>query len=555
MSGPAPPAVEGAGGPVPPAVGAPVPAGPVLAYVRGRRHAHRPPGQRSDRFTNAYGVGLYLVVALVIAFRLLRQSPARGTTAVWLVDRGIARAGAAALLLGLLAALRYATWQGPVVFHPPEVQWLLGAPLARAGLVRSRLARGLVAGAATGLLLGLGAFVLLEAELGVAAGPLLAAALLGPAAFGLLAAALGGLVERSPAATRAVLRLSPLALAAAAALALAPGGAAGARAVLWSGPWGWAVGPLAAAAGASVPGWSAQAALLAAATVAALLAAWVRAGTVAVEELARRAAARSGLAANLYNLDARGTALVRRRSARTLLGLARVRLPRPRWRWLAVPWRDALSTLRVPARLGWAAALAGAAVLGVAAEPDRRVLVAAAILAGYLAAAQLAEPLRAEADQPDASRQLPWTWSDLLLLHCVVPALGLAAIAAAATGLAWALGLLHGAALWLALAGCPLAAAVLVAVAAIAGQRGRLSPGTLTTAYGLGELGGPTYLLGWVAGGPLLAELALGIPAAVLVGAARRPAALQSAATAAAVLLLTALAAALGYLHSRPAPA
>jgi Family of unknown function (DUF6297) len=534
---------------------APVPAAPVLAWLRGRRRRHRPAGQRSDRFTNAYGVLLYLAVGLVIAFRLLRQSPARGSTAAWLLDGGIARSGTAALLLGLLAGLRYATWQGPVVFRSPDVQWLLGAPLARAGLVRSRLARGLVAAGAAGALLGLGAFVLLEAELGVAAGPLLAAAVLGPAAVGLLAAALGWLVERSPATTRAVLRSSPLALAAAVALALAPGGAAGARALLWSGPWGWAVGPLAAAAGASVPGWPAQAALLAAVTAAALLAAWTGSGRVAVEELARRAAARSGLAANLYNLDARGAALVRRRSTRGLLGAGRMRLPRPRRRWLAVPWRDALATLRVPARLGWAAALAGAGVLAVAAEPDRRVLVAAAILAAYLAAAQLAEPLRAEADQPDASRQLPWTWGELLLLHCVVPTLALTLIAAVATGLAWGLGLLHGAAAWLALAGCAPAAAVLVATAAIAGQRGRLEPGTLATAYGLGEFGGPTYLFTWIAAGPLLAELGLGIPAAVLIGAARQPAALPSAATAAAVLLLAALAAELGYLRGRPAPA
>src|SRR6266508_1023862 len=160
----------------------PVPGRPVLAYVRGRRRAHRPPGQRSDRFTNAYGVGLYLVIGLVIAFRLLRQRPAQGATTAWLVDGGIARCGAVALLLGMLAALRYATWQGPVVFRAPDVQWLLGAPLDRAGLVRSRLARGLVAGAATGALLGFGAFVLIEAELGVAAGALLAAAVLGPAA-------------------------------------------------------------------------------------------------------------------------------------------------------------------------------------------------------------------------------------------------------------------------------------------------------------------------------------------------------------------------------------
>jgi hypothetical protein len=531
----------------------PVAVGPVLAHARARRRAHRPPGQRSDRFTNAYGAALYLVIGVVIAFRLLRQSPARGATAVWLLDGGIARAGAAALLLGLLASLRYATWQGPVVFRGPDVQWLLGAPLSRAELVRMRLARGLVVGAGVGLLLGLGAFVLLEAELGVAAWPLLAAAL-GPCALGLLAAALGWLVERSLTATRAVLRASPLALAAAAVVALAPGGVATARAVLWSGPWGWAIGPMAAAAGAGVPGWPVQAALLAAVTATAVGVAWARAGAVAVEELARRASARSGLAANLYNLDARGAALVRRQSARSLLGVHRLRLPRPRWRWLAVPWRDALAVLRLPSRLGWTTVLAGAGVLAAAAEPDRVTVLAAAILAAYLAAAQLVEPLRAEVDQPDAGRQLPWTWGELLLLHCLVPALALAAIGAAATGLAWGLGLVHGAAAWLALAGCLPAAAVLVGAAAIAGQRGRLSPGTLATAYGLGEFGGPTYLLTWIAAGPLLAEVALGIPAAVLRGAADQPSDLQDAAGSAAILLLGVLLAEVAYLRGRRAP-
>ena len=120
-----------------------------------------------------------------------------------------------ALLLGLLATLRYATWQGPVVFTAPEVQFLLGFAAPRAELVRVRLGRGLLVGAAAGAALGLAAFVLLEAELAVAAWPLLAAALGGLAAFGVLAAALGWLVESSPVTARVVLLASPLVLAAA----------------------------------------------------------------------------------------------------------------------------------------------------------------------------------------------------------------------------------------------------------------------------------------------------------------------------------------------------
>jgi hypothetical protein len=533
----------------------PLAPGPVLARLRARRRAHRPPGQRSDRLIAVYGAALYVVIGVVIAFRLLRQRPATGAAPAWLSGGGLARIGAATLLLGLLAALRHATWQGPVVFKPPEVQWLLTAPIDRAGLIRLRLARALAAGVGLGALLGLGAFVLLEAELGMPARPLLAAALLGPAAVGLLAVALGWLVERSPAACLLVLRSSPLVLAAAAVAALVPGGAAGARMLLWSGPWGWAVAPIAAAAGGSAPAWPVQAALLAAAAVAVALLAWRRAGAITTEELARRATARTGLSASLYSLDARGAAQARRQANRTLLGVRRVRLRRPRQRWLAIPWCDSLALLRAPARLGWALVLTGAGVVAVAAEPDRRAVIAAAVLAGYLAAAQLIEPLRAEADQPDASRQLPLAWGDLLLLHCVVPALALAGAGVLATGVAWATGLLEGLAPWAALVACLPLAAVLVLCAAVSGHRGRVSPATLATAFGLGELGGPVYLLGWIALGPLLAEALLAVTATAVVDAGRRPGALAGALWTAAILVAAFLAGLIAYLRGRRAPA
>ncbi len=536
-------------------VAQPLAPGPVLARLRARRRAHRPPGQRSDRLIAAYGAVLYVVIGVVITFRLLRQRPATGAASAWLTSGGLARIGAATLLLGLLAALRHATWQGPVVFKPPEVQWLLTSPIDKAALVRLRLARALAAGVGLGALLGLGAFVVLEAELGVAARPLLAAALLGPAAVGLLGASLGWLVERSPSASLVVLRASPLVLAGAAAAALVPGGEAGARALLWSGPWGWALGPMVAAAGRSVPGWPVQAVLLAAVAVAVALLAWSRAGAITTEELARRATARTGLAAGLYTLDARGAAQARRRANRTLLGVRRVRLRRPRRRWLAIPWRDGLALLRAPARIGWALVLVGAGVVAVAAEPDRRAVVAAAVLAGYLAAAQLIEPLRAEADQPDASRQLPLAWGDLLLLHCVVPTLALAGAGALATGVAWAARLLEGPAPWLALVACPPLAAILVLCAAVAGQRGRVSPSTLSTAFGLGEFGGPVYLFGWMALGPLLAEVLLAVTATVLVEADRRPGALAGALWTAAILVAAFLVGLTGYLRGRRVPA
>jgi hypothetical protein len=529
-------------------------AAPALAFLRERRRAHRSPQQRSDRFTALYTLALYTAIGVLTGVRVLRQSPARGGSAAWLTGGGLARAGTAALLLTLLAVLRYSTWQGPVVFSAPDVQFLLAAPLPRAELVRGRLARGLLLGAGLGALLGLGAFVLLETELGVPPTPLLAAALLGPAAFGALAAALGWLVESSAWRSRAVLRASPLALAAAVAAAL--GGSAAATAAPWSGPWGWAAGPLVAAAGGHDPGWPAQAALLAALAAAAVLAAWWSAGRVAVEELDRRAVTRGGLGAAVFMADLRGAALLRRGATQGLLGTRRLRLRRPRRRWLALPWRDALSLLRAAGRVGWALVLCGGAALAAAVAPDRKALAAAAILAAYLGAAQLVEPLRAEADQPDAGRQLPWRWRDLVLLHTVTPVLALTAIGVAVAALAGLLGLLPGGALGLALAACPPVATALVWSAAIAGQRGRLGPDQFMNAVALGEVGGPVYLLRHLAAGPLLALVVLLPPALLLQAAAGRPPpGAVGAVPAAAFLLAVAIAAQGAWLRGRRPPA
>ena len=240
--------------------------------------------------------------------------------------------------------------------------------------------------------------MLLEAELGVAAWPLLAAALLGPMALGVLAAALGWLVESSPATARAVLRASPVVLAVAAVAWL--GGATAATVDPWSGPWGWAVGPLVAAAGGHEPGWPVQAVLLAVIVLAAVLAAWLRAGRITTEELERRAGTRAGLGASLLMGDPRGVALMRHEVVRGLFGVRRLRLRHPGHRWLAVPWRDALSLLRAPGRVGWALVLCGGSALTVAVAPGRRLLAAGAVVVAYLGAAQLIEPSEARPTNP-----------------------------------------------------------------------------------------------------------------------------------------------------------
>jgi hypothetical protein len=114
--------------------------------------------------------------------------------------------GPPALLLGVNTGLRYATWQGPVVFSRADVAFLLSAPIPRTRLVRGALARGCAAGMLLGAALGLSVFVVLGSRLDAEGLPLLAACVGSLGALGLLVASLAWHVERSAALSRAVLR-------------------------------------------------------------------------------------------------------------------------------------------------------------------------------------------------------------------------------------------------------------------------------------------------------------------------------------------------------------
>jgi hypothetical protein len=278
--------------------------------------------------------------------------------------------------------------------------------------------------------------------------------------------------------------------------------------------------------------------------------AWRSAGSAPTEELARRAGIRSGLVAALYFVDVRGAAQLIRKAGEGLLGMRRIRLRRPRSTGLAVPWRDALSILRAPGRIGWALLLTVAGVLAVAAAPDRRAVVAASVLAGYVAAARLCEPLRLEADQPDAHHVLPWRWGDLLLLHCAVPILSLIALGVLAVTVASLAGLLPTAAAWSALALCPLVSSTFASSAAIAGQRGPFPLELLL----LGGDVGAVILLVWLATGPILAAFALILPMSILYRAADDGSLVAEATGAAALALVVALLGAIAYLRSRRQP-
>lgn len=493
----------------------PVPAGPVLEYVRETRRAHRPPQYLFDRFADFYTLLLFLAYIVFGAYTALRQDPTTASGADVLI-RELARWGPPALLLGLVASMRYATWQGPVLFALPDVEWLLSAPLSHAELVRHRLARGLALGAVIGTGLGLIAFIILGAELGVPSWPLLGSAVGGFALLGVLAAAVGWLIEYSADRAKVVARTSPLALPLAAGLVAVSATATGIEAVLWSGPWGWAVGPVVAAAGGPSRGWPFQMALLTVAAGVSVAIAWRRTDAAPTEELARRGATRSGLIASLYMVDLRGVTLLAREATQGLRKARGIRLPRPRSPSLAIFWRDALSALRAPGRTGWALLLTVGGVVAVALAPDRQAVAATAVVAGYFAAARLVEVVRLEADEPDAHHVLPWAWGQLLLLHCAVPVLILTALGVIAVSVGWLSGILSSTALWPGLALCPLVAAVLVACGVISGQRG---PFPVELLFLPGDMG-PMVLVMWLATGPILAEIALGVPIGVISNAA-----------------------------------
>jgi hypothetical protein len=526
------------------------PVDPVLAFLRRSRARHRRPDYRSDRLIAAYTAAIYGSIAGYTIYQTLRTSSATpAETAATLT--GLIRWGPAAVILGLTAALRWATWHGPVVFTPPDVHWLFGAPLPHAALLRRRLRRALVLAAGLGGFLGFALFVLIKPELDVAVLPLLATTSGGAAALGLLAVAAGWLVECSAERAQTTLRLSPLSIPLAAAAVWLGGQGTAGLAGLWSGPWGWALGPVLAAGGGQVPGWQLQVGLLLLAVLVLVVLAWQNAGSVATEELARRAGLHTGMVANLYFVDLRGVSLQRREAEQALLGLRAVRVPRPRARWLALPWRDAVSLLRAPARIGWALILLGGGVLAVAAVPDNPAFTIGAILTGYFAAAQLVEPVRIEADQPDAHHLLPWRWGEVALHHTILPTLVLTAIAAVAVALVWLLGLLPATVAWRALASCPIVAAVLVLTAAAVGQRGRFPIELLLLG---GEFGG-LFLLLWLVTGPLLAGLLLGIPAQLLRRTADNGQPLAAALGQAELLLLLITTAEIIYLRSRKPPA
>jgi hypothetical protein len=377
--------------------------------------------------------------------------------------------GAPAILLVIIGALRYNTFQGFVSFTEADCTHILTAAVRRRGLTWPRLRTSTIVLGLGGAVVGLLA--------GVASGRALGENALSGFALGVLVVGLGWQVQRSARISRWVVRLTLPALGAVVLLVLAERfEGLPATVAAWSGPWGWATLP-----SAYEGSWQGFAGigLLWLAALLSLAGTALTAGRCSLEGFRRRAKTRSNMVAGLYALDARSAVRAARQPTRQL---ARLRLrPRvPRRPELTLAWRGLLGLMRAPLRLGWGVLLAGgAALLFVIGKGSVGTAWGGALLV-YLAASSLLEPLRTETDSPGASHLLlPWSYGRVLWLHCLLPAVVVfstgfvAAIGAFAAGQTEAKTLLLFVITWLAVA------PVSVAGAAISSRRGGRVSGNL----------------------------------------------------------------------------
>jgi len=459
-------------------------------------------------------IGIYVAPAVVASL----HAPAGGTLAPDTGGRVVLGALALAVLV-LVAMVRDGMWRGPVLLDPATVAWVLPLPVRRESLLRPRLVRALATAATLGAAGGAFGGVLLHLGTG---GSLVGLTLAGTAAgllLAVLAVAAGALVAGADGAGHALLRRAGGALwllpALAAALAAGPVTPPAVRAaLLWSGPWGWAVQPLAAAIApdaATGTAWPVALVATVALTSAAVLHAWRRAAAVHNRVLRARAATVSDVAASVGTLQPRRARLLVE-AAQGRRPHTRVRLPVPRSRRLLVAWRDATGLLRSPNRLLWGLIWLAFAVWPAAASVGRDplprfALVMASLLAGYLAAAQLMEGARLDADDPRTARGLPLSPARLALDHLIAPLAVLAAGLAAAVPV---LALVAGPGRTAGLAPLATGLPALAAAAVVSAFRGDVPTSLLTTGSG-GPAGdpGPVLVVGWYVRGPLVALLLL----------------------------------------------
>jgi hypothetical protein len=479
---------------------------------------------------------LYMVAISTAILGALLYGTASSALSRWVTPETVAEWGPAIVLVALAIVARWGSWQGPVVYAEPDVGFLLGAPLSRRALAARPLARALAWGACGGALVaamtlvglgGRGRKVEAFDVVGLGVGLALA---------GVLAVALAGHVQCSARASRAAAVALPLSVVVGAGLVVVARSGAQA-AVLWSGPWGWALQPVAGSTVAAVGALVA----LALVTALAVLGAARALGSCPTERHVVRAEAHSGARASAWNWDARTARLALARVG----GPGRVRAGRrlrpPRRATLAIAWRDACSSLRAPARTLGAVVLAVAAgALGVAAAPHAAAEPIAA-LGLYVAASIVLEPLRLEVDHPSTSQiLLRRPFGRVLLAHLAVPIAVVAfAVALAGAGVA-AVGDLpeHGGALAL------LAVVVVPTVVACAAMSGRHGGRVPISVLAAGTAGDPTggggtviaWLVRWPAAAAVLGALPMVIVAQTSALSNGLPLALAIAACAPVVL-------------------
>jgi hypothetical protein len=476
-------------------------------YLQQRRRRRRP---------SLFGV--YLVIIAAFVFGLLGEHVLAAIVGGGLGAHAVGVFGPALLAFAFVGALRYGLWQGPVSFRVADVCLLLLAPLSIGSLVRPKLGHALTAATVAAAALGAAVALLSAGGVAVLGAPRALATVVGLGACGALAVAVSWLVEASSALARRVSRAGPWLIIAAAALFVAAAGRVAATVVMWSGPWGWATAPLLRRAG-----WPAATGLLVVVAFIAVAAARRRTAGPGAVTFLERARVRSGITTAAFVLDYRGVALVRRAAAGAgRRPAATTWIPRPRAPAGAIPWRDALATVRDPSRSGWAALVAAAAVAETVTHPGRGLPAVGAALGLYGAAALLCEPLRAEVDHPDRGAVLlSRPFARLLIGHCAVPALVLGVVTAVTLGVLVGIGVAGPATL--ALAPTLLLAGVAVAVlcAALATRRGgRIGPELLGQILSI-DPSSPMVLLAvvWLAPWLLVAAATLTV-AIALVGAA-----------------------------------
>jgi hypothetical protein len=474
----------------------------VLGDVRIRRRKHATK-TTVDRLTDAY-LGAFLALYAVSAVAWLFDVDLSGTsfsfqdTLAWLP---------VILFLGMWAVVRFGTWQGPVVFSGPEMQWVVSAPLSRKQLVLGRLRRAIVVAVAVGVLGGL--LVTLVAATMTDVGRV-GVFLNGSAsliAVSLIAVSLSWHVERSARWSALVILTTPLMLVVAALLAF--GVATGYEvAVTWSGPWGWASASSIAATGGHLVGLWVQSLLLAVAAVVAVTSAVLTSDRASDEELWRRAEVRSSAAAAMFFGDVRTLRTVARRSrARGHVRGRDLRLLRPARPWLVVVSWDVLTLRRDPSRVVAAVILAAGGFVAAVAATGRSILALVAFLFLYAAGSRLVEPIRVEVGQPNAHRMLPWKWGTVLALHCIAPVVVLTVLGWIGLGVVAASGFVDGVRIGELFFVVPFAAGALVLPSAIAAARQPFPVGTIV---GGGDAG-PVLALLWLLVGPALAAVAVSI--------------------------------------------